>query len=85
MPSWRPLRWQVAVGAGGLGRQLAAESLEGLSALAQDGGKGVKGVAKVAAAVGEMVREDVLGAADVVGGEAVSSSLRAASDKVIEG
>ena len=66
-------------------RAFAAESLEGLAALAQDStaaaaplAGAVKDVVKVAAVVGEMVAADALSAADVVGGEGVSSGLRAA-------
>jgi hypothetical protein len=62
---------------------MAAESLEGLSALAQDGSKSVAGVVKVAAVVGDMVLNDALAGVEAVGGEEAASSLRAASDVVL--
>jgi hypothetical protein len=62
---------------------MAAESLEGLSALAQDGSKSVAGVVKVAAVVGDMVLNDALAGVEAVGGEDAASSLRAASDVVL--
>jgi len=62
---------------------MAAESLEGLSALAQDGSKSVAGVVKVAAVVGDMVLNDALAGVEAVGGEVAASSLRAASDVVL--
>ncbi|KOO36092.1 rab3 gtpase-activating protein catalytic subunit [Chrysochromulina tobinii] len=62
---------------------MAAESLEGLSALAQDGSKSVAGVVKVAAVVGDMVLNDALAGVEAVGGEVAVSSLRVASDVVL--
>ena len=62
---------------------MAAESLEGLSALAQDGSKSVAGVVKVAAVVGDMVLNDALAGVEAVGGEVAASSLRVASDVVL--
>ena len=75
----------VGKSAGGLGLQLASESIGGLSALAHDGSELAGGAVRVASVVGEMVAADALGAVDTVSGDtAVSDGLREASRHGIE-